>query len=380
MRERGVPGSFWPDPTQRALLQVVLGPPDKSVERWRALQPLDVTTLPPGSLGLLPILYERLAELAPDEPQLSLLHGTYRSTWYRNQLLLDRLARLLPRLRERKVEALVVGGAAAVRRWYPALGSRPVSSLELIVPPNAFSLVNALCLASQWTPADARSSFVRFVDDSGSSLLVHAGAPPSLAGRLDRKDAYVALRARAVELPALEGEPLVLEPADDCLTLCAAGASTAMQGNCQWLIDVHHLLASESPPTHDLLLARARRFGVVEPLRATLAYLTKVLGTTEIDEYTRLVADTRGNSRERLAFLLAGAPAGRLAGGTQLLAAHLRATANDPLSHVVRGLPRHLQEAWQTTSPAETLRVAFRKTVRLVRPPAQPARNRSASS
>lgn len=388
MSRRGPTGSFWPDARQRALLRVVLGPAEEAAARWQALQPLDVTRLPFGSFGILPLLYERLAAVAPDDPQLPLLHGTYRSTWYRNQLLLDRLGRLLPALRDRGVDALLVGGGAAVRRWYPALGSRPVSPLELIVPPDALAAVRTACLAAEWRPAGASPASARFVHAGTVPLVVHLGAPPPLAGPLGPGAGFEALRERAVELPVLEGTPLALDPADALLLLCATGASTAMRGSCQWLIDVHRLLAVELPPP-EALLARARVFRVVEPLRATAVYLARTLETPWLEEYARAVAGARGNSRERLAFFLAGAPTRRLGAGARLLAAHLRASADESLFRVLGGLPRHLQETWQTASLPETLLVGFRKTARLLRPsgsralqsqPSAAPRNRSASS
>lgn len=382
MRERGVPGSFWPGPTQRALLRATLGPADEAASRWEALLPLDVTTLPTGSFGLLPLLYERLTEVAPDEPQLARLLGTYRSTWYRNQLLLDALARLLQRLRESELDALVVGGAVALRRWYPGPGSRPVAPLELIVPAAGVPGVRAACIAAGWRPAGARRSFVRFVGHGSAPLIVHVGVPAPLAGRLGRTGAYETLRVRGIELPALEGAPRVLDPADEFLLTCASGAGTGLRGSCQWLLDAHHVLASDAPPPLEMLLTRARAFGVVEPLRATLLYLARVPGTPCAGEYARELSATRGDSRDRIAFLLAGAPAGRFAGGSRLLAAHVRASADEPLHRVVRGLPRHLQETWETRSVAETLRMGLRKIVRLLRSPPQSAsaRNRSASS
>src|SRR5205823_8944901 len=51
-------GSFWPTPTQRALMEVSIGPAEEAPARWQALQPLEVTTLETGSFGLLPLLYE----------------------------------------------------------------------------------------------------------------------------------------------------------------------------------------------------------------------------------------------------------------------------------------------------------------------------------
>ncbi|MFL5960988.1 MAG: nucleotidyltransferase family protein [Gaiellaceae bacterium] len=359
--------SFWPDPTQRALLQVALGPAKEAAARWQALQPLDLSELPTGSFAALPLLYERLAAVAPGDPQLPLLHGTYRSTWYRNQLLLDRLDRLLPSLRAQGVEALVVGGAAAVRRWYPALGSRPVSPLELIVSPAAAPLVRAGCLVAGWRPAGARPWLLRFVGEGSVPLVVHAGAPASLAGPLGPERGYAALRERAGELPGSASAPLVLDAADELLRLCAGGARTVLPPSCQWLFDVWHLLSSGEAPPVERLLERARLFRVLEPLRATLIYLADALQTTGLEEYLQPLERVRGNRRERVAFRLAGMPGGRLTAAAQLAAAHLHASSDGPVSRAVTGLPRHLQETWRTSSRSEAVATGLRKTARLLR-------------
>lgn len=364
----GIPGgSFWPDERQRALLQIALGPAEVAAARWHALQPLDITKLPTGSFALLPPVYERLAAVAPDDPQLPRLHGTYRSTWYRNHLLLDRLASLVPPLRSRGVDPLLVGGAPAVHRWYSSLGSRPVSPLELIVDPDAGPLVREVCLVEGWRPAGARPAFARFVGDEGSPLVVYAGLPASLAGPLGPKDGLAALREHAFGLPAIEGAPLVLDPADELLRLCAAGARTALPRSGQWLIDVHRMLGTDEAPPVERLVARARRFRVLEPLRATLLYLAGMLGPIGLEEYLEPLADARGNQRERIAFLLAGLPAGRVTGPAQLVAGHLQASADGPLSRALTRLPRHLQETWRTAGPGETMATGLRKTARLIR-------------
>jgi hypothetical protein len=360
-------GSFWPRERQRRLLQVALGPPDEAAARWQALQPLDVGELPTGSFAILPPLYERLATVAPDDPQLALLHGTYRSTWYRNQLLLDGLARLLPPLADRGVVPIVVGGADAVRRWYPGLGSRPVAPLELVVEPDAVSLVREACLAGGWRPAGSTPALARFVGEANAPLLVHPGAPSSLAGPLGAQRGYEALRERARTATCGDHEHLVLDAADELLRLCAAGARTVLPSSVQWLVDVQRLLASGDAPPVERLHERARLFRVVEPLRATLLYLADVLEQPGLDEYLESLTRLRGNRRERLAFRLAGVPGGRLVGPAQLVAAHLQASADEPVSRAVTRLPRHLQDTWRTTGPRETVAVGLRKTSRLLR-------------
>jgi hypothetical protein len=366
MSGRDPAGSFWPDPIQVGLLQVALGPPGAAADRWRSLEPLALDQLPTGSFAVLPLLYERLAAVVPEDPQLSLLQGTYRSTWYRNQLLLDRLATLLSSLRSHRVDPLIIGGAAALR-WYSTLGSRPVAPLELIVPPQALPAVRAAAAGEGWRPAGVWPSFVRFVAIGSIPLIVHAGAPESLAGPLGPAQGYETLRERAVELSALGGGPLALDPADQLLQLCAAGARTVLPRSFQLLIDAQRILSSDEPPPLDLMLTRAALFKLVEPLRATVLYLAETVGTAGLEGHRQPLTGSRGNRRERAAFRLAGMPAGRALGPAQLLAAHLHATADGPSSHAMTRFPHHLQQTWRTATPGEAMAVGLRKAVRLLR-------------
>jgi hypothetical protein len=376
-------GSFWPTPTQRALMEVALGPVEEASARWQALQPLDLTTLETGSFGLLPLLYERLRDVVPDEPQLPRLFGTYQSVWYRNQLLLDRLAVLLPLLRERAcVEPLLVGGMSALLRWYPRLGLRPVPQLDLIVTHETASEAVKVSTYAGWRPvAQTRSSTV-LRDESRRVLVIHHGAPPVLAGPLEEA-ATSALRERALELGDTEGTPLVLDAADELLFACATGARTVSVQTCQWLVDVHRVLHSPEAPTAEALLERARRVRLVAHLGATLGYLAEVAGDDVLSDYAVALDSEQIGERERIAFALAGAGGSRVAGTAQVLALYLRTTADDPPLRVVTRLPRHLQERWEVESLARVPLVALQKTVGLVRPHArrsEPDRNRSASS
>jgi len=376
-------GSFWPSATQRALLEVALGPIEEAAARWQALQPLDVTTLEPGAFGLLPLLHDRLIEAVPDEPQLARLAGTYRSVWYRNRLLLDRLGTLLAVLQDDGIDPLLLGGAAAVLRWYPRLGLRPVMELELAVEPADFERAASAAARVGWRPSEDPRQFVRLRDDDGRMLVVHSGLPPAMAGPAGHRGAYQLVRARAARLEATVGSPLVLDPADDLLFVCAAGARVVLPRSCQWLVDVHAMVRSGSLPQSDELLARARHFHLVEPLRATLAYLTELLGGDGLEEHLGALGTRPGSRRDRLAFLLAGIGGRRTVAPAQALSIHLQATAEEPLVRVAARLPRTLQERWGAGSLLEVPALALRKTARLVRAEIQAGtseRSRSASS
>lgn len=376
-------GSFWPSPTQRALLEVALGPAEQAAARWRALQPLDVATLDTGSFSLLPLLYERLSEVVPDEPQLPRLLGTYRSVWYRNQLLLERLAVLLPLLRQRAhVEPLLVGGMSALLRCYPRLGLRPVPQLEVMVEREAASDAVKVAGYAGWRPTRQAHLFTRLRDESGLFLLIHHGAPLSVAGPLGGEEGLRRFRERALELPEVEGAPLVLDSVDELLYLCAFGARTTVPPSCQWLADVDSLQRSGQISSAAEVAERARRSHLVDSLRETLAYLAEVRGTEGLEELVGRLDTQRTSRRDRLAFRLAGA-GGRAIPPAQTLAIHLQATADDPLHRVVTRLPRTLQQVWGARNLLEVSTLALGKTARLFRPDAQPGaadRSRSASS
>lgn len=342
MREAGLSGSFWPDETQRGLLQVALGPREGAAARWEAMQPLAVSELPEGAFGVMPLLHERLAEVAPDEPQLRRLAGISRSVWLRNQLLFDKAARLLPSLHERGADALLVGGASAVRRWYPGLGSRSASPLELMLRAADMSVAAAVCISLGWRPLAARGPVMRFESGDRVQLLLHAGPPVALVGSLGPVQGYRLLRSRAEKLELDGATALVLDPADALLLACATGARTVLPPSFQWLVDAHRIVSSGSAPPADALVARARELRLVEPLRATLRYLARYLAMPGADRYLAALGESRGSLRERLEFALMGTPVGRTTGPAQLVATHLRENADTPLPRVVRTFPAYV--------------------------------------
>jgi hypothetical protein len=376
-------GSFWPSATQRALLEVALGPIEQAEARWQAMQPLDVTTLETGSFAVLPLLYERLREIELDEPQLPRLFGSYRNVWYRNQLLLDRLAVLLPLLRQRAhVQPLLVGGMSAVLRWYPRLGLRPVPQLDVIVEREAAAAAVEVAGYAGWRPTREAPMFTRLRDESGRILLIHSGLPLSVAGPL-REEGLRLFRNRALELSEVEGAPFVLDSGDELMFICAFGARTTTPPSCQWLIDVHNLLRSGELPAAEEVLDRACRFHLVAPLRATLAYLTQLCDSDLSGELLGRLDAQQTSRRDRVAFRLAGVGGRRAAPPARALAIHLQATADDSLYRVVTRFPRTLQESWEARNLFEVSKLGLRKTARLFRPARQsspPPRSNSASS
>jgi hypothetical protein len=244
-----------------------------------------------------------------------------------------------------------------------------------MVRPADVSVVAAVCVSLGWRPRETRGPVKRFDSSERLPLLLHIGAPAAFAGSLGADEGYELLRSRAQEL-IVDDEgtvALVLDSADAVLLACATGARTVLPPSFQWLIDVHQIISSDSPPPVDVLVARARELRLVEPLRATLRYVARYIGTPAAASYLAALGESRGSLRERLEFALMGVPYGRTAGPAQLVAGHLRQSGGEPFPDLVGSFPRYLGRTWQTESLGETLEIALRKALR------QP-RNRSVSS
>jgi putative nucleotidyltransferase-like protein len=392
VKDSALRGSFWPTPTQEALLRITLGPAAEAAARWSELQPIDIQALEPGSFCLLPLLYERLSEVAPTDHRLTLLRGTCRSNWLRNQLLIERVADLVPRLRALGIEPLVIGGAAIITRWYSDLGSRPLPQFELAVDPRRGAAAAGAAEAEGWRSTGGDGVHRWFVDRNGLRLVLHEGMPPLVSGPLGRAGALRELRARAGSLSMLDTSMLALQPADELMIACGLGARTTIPPTIQWLLDVAAVLAAPDRPRPHELLARARRYSLVEPVRDTIAYLAR-FADVELDGYLAALAAEPVSRREMVAYRMSGLRAGAFVGLPLVLASGLRGTSELPASRALAGLPRQAQEAWGATSLRQTTAFAVRKLGRLAKrqrqrqaPPRQSVsgsaagRNRSASS
>jgi hypothetical protein len=241
------------------------------------------------------------------------------------------------------VDALLVGGAAAVIRWYPALGSRPADPLELLVRPADVSVAAGVCIALGWRLLDVRGPVKRFASSDRFQLLLQSGAPTELVGALGLEEGYDVVRRQALEVPIDDTTATVLDPADAVLLACARGARTVLPRSFQWLIDMHRIASSDSAPPAGVLATRARELRLVEPLRATLRYLARYTDTPAAARYLAALGSSRGSLRERLEFALLGTPVGRRTAPAHLVAAHLREKAGEPLPNLVGSFPGYVE-------------------------------------
>jgi hypothetical protein len=138
--------------------------------------------LDPAVARLLPMATATLRSTAPDHPGFKTLEGMHRKAHFRNTLLLHRGGRLASLLQEAALAPVALKGAPLVQRYYPDLGSRPMSDVDLLLPAGATFPRVRDCAAQAGARAHSRQIHAwTFVDDYQLEYDVHRYLAPALA-------------------------------------------------------------------------------------------------------------------------------------------------------------------------------------------------------
>ncbi len=337
MRPVRLAGGLHPTAMQEALLRVVAAPNDQLDERWRALQPLDLDRVERGALVFLPLVYLRLTEAGIEDALLPRMKGAYRNVWYRNQLQLERLPKVVEAIAS---DSILMRDVALATQYYPHTGLRLIAHTELM-------------------SADGGSILV-------PNTVVHDGAPRYLAGPSRRRALFVAFRLRSEERTVGAVAARMLEAGDELLVACAAGAAPTTPPAPQWLLDAWQILVARRIVDPDRVAADAQALGLAPQLRDTLAYLGSVDAALEIDDLHAALNARLSSRRDRLAYHLSARPAGRLGVFPQMVGAHLRTSRSEPAVRVAATLPGYLRDEWGLDGLPQVSVVAARKALTAV--------------
>jgi hypothetical protein len=330
-------GAFWPTERQEALLRLVLGRDDQVEDRWHALQPLDLDGLDPGSFCLLPLLHTRLSDAGFPDPLTERIAGTYRSTWYHNQLGYRRLSTVLEKLEGLDVGPIVFAGASVAARFYTQPAHRPFPQLDLLVHPDkAADARDALLRDDGWSLNQDHPSYIRLEKNQERTVLVlHRGLPRYLAGALTPGEALARLLPRTQSATLGSAKADVLSPADEVVVACGLGARTKSPPSLQWLLDLAAILASGAC-SHDDLTAAAADLKLTMAVRRSIEYVDRVQERIDLGAASEFLrAHALPSKHERAAYLLGGVDR-PFAAGTQRLASLLRSTSDASLAETVR--------------------------------------------
>jgi len=373
-------GGCWPSSRHELLLKAALCDGEaaqNAYASWCSLS--DLSAPDAGTFRLLPLLFRNLKRLDIKDDRQALLHGIYRRSWAKNQLLFRELGAALTQLSAAGISTLVVKGAALSVACYRDLGARPMSDADVLVPvAQAQRAAQVLCAAgwtSKETPLEGQRA-ERLLHHLGvtvrprdlaqcSSVFIgvrHAHgfekglAELDLHWRLDervrnaadgeRDDA--AIWQRAVPITIAGVETRTLEPTDQLLQIIAHGVRWNVVPPWRWVADAAMILRqnrtpNDAPIDWPRLVEDAARRGVARPVRDGLAYLSRLLGMPVPPAVIMQLGARSTSIGTRAEYALRTRPAGVVAGLHELsyLMKRYRALAGRPdYPHAAHG-PLH---------------------------------------
>jgi hypothetical protein len=363
----------WPTRQQEWLLRASLLEGDSAVEAWEVWHSkADVDRLDAGSVRLLPLLYSNLKRHGLDPPVMEKLKGTYRLTWYKNQMLFRSMAGLLKRFHDSGIQTLVLKGVPIVLLHYRDLGLRPMQDVDLLVSTREAMEAVELLSRLGWRlkpggPLKAVSEGLlsvlhgeAFVDDSENHLDLHWHVLAECC--YEGADEEWWDGSRAIEVQGIQTR--ALNATDTLFQICVHGTCWNPVPPLRWVADAMVVLRTSGADIDwERLVAQAGRRRLVEQLRNTLGYLRGLLDAPVPRSVVERLQAMPVSGVERWEYRVRGRPPGLSGSLLHNWFLYLRSSQLARPSVVrprLRGFPSYLKAVWGVGSlwqvPVEFLR------------------------
>ncbi len=354
---------------QKRLLVVALDDrPDAAVDAWKEIRPrLVLDELERGSFELMPLIYRNLRRAGHHEPELPRLKGIYRRAWVKNNLLTERTKEINQILLEAGIPALFVEGVVLAARFYPELGLRPTSFIDVLVQEEETNVAIAQLARTGWaadpTAGPVSRGAARYLYDRDRNV---CGLRSRLSidcfarGSAERHGAF----AWAKKYTAGGVELGVLPPTETLFAVCVSHARAEALRNVQWIADAKMVLEEEIDWRR--LLALAQENAQVSRLGDALGYLGALPGPKPPMEIHDQLASTKVEKRESLTYLCTTGSIRGLGPLPRVVAEHLAATPDESLSATIASFPRFLRSRWDLAHTWQVPLAAGRRAVQLL--------------
>ena len=283
-----------PSPQQQLLVRAVFGPEARAREAWDTLRPsFDLDHLEEGSYGLMPLLERRLSAWETDEALTLRLRGIYRHTWYRGNVLLERLNEVVALAAEQDADVLVTGEPRLLLRSYCDAGLRPATRIDLLVEAEPRDRLAAAVELAGWSRAPSSERAVWLERPGGPTVALHRWLAPQSSDDPWRHTVTLESGARATS------------PTDELLRICAGEERRFPWHRVQWLADADALIRAEGREVEwDRLLVVATASAATLRLRDAFRDLrNQTNAPIPTDTHARLEW-ARPSMRERLLYPL----------------------------------------------------------------------------
>lgn len=345
----------WPTAEQWLLLQAAILQGPAATRAWLAWRArVDPDRLDAGSSALLPLLDHNVRAQRTVDPPLDRARGVRRRVWAENADRLNALTALLRVLHAEGIDTLVLKGAALVLAYYPHLGLRSMSDVDVLVPYARARAAMALLRAGGWRPV-GRTSASRapemtigvshahaFTGPSGEQLDLHWHVLPECG----EADADIDFWTDARPLVVGGVATRMLSPTDQLLHVCVHGTRWSHVPPLRWVADAMMVLDREH--IHwDRLVGHAERRGLVRPMRDTLTSLSEMLGAPIPTAVLAGLRRARVPLSQRVEYALQTRAPGLLGTLPVLACHHWRRTGQAGLWRSVAALPGVVRRAYE---------------------------------
>lgn len=327
-----------------------------AIEAWHQWKSsVDIDHLDPGSQRLIPALYRNLLIRGASDPLMVKFKGVYRHTWYKNQILLDRMTSLLRSLHDAGIETLVLGGTALVMLHYKDYGARPVSGLHVCVRSEQASRAIHALKKIGWTPTrhlpEALVHFrstAEFIDPHGQRFDLHWHPLSGWCRATSDADFWEsAVLTEVGNVPTY-----ALNPTDQLLHVCVHGVIPNVVPSFGWVADAMTVLnSSHAGIDWSRLITEAAEHRLTLPLRDTLEYLREALDASVPPASLQRIRTVPTSRVERIEYQLKIRPSTGLRGLLRHWLTFLRMGSVKGLRGKLFGFPRYLQHAWGMKHP-----------------------------
>jgi len=365
VRARYPIGTFWPSALQEKLLIVALGDCQTAVTTWQELRPrISLDELELGSFELLPLIYRNLSLGGHADADLPRLKGVYRRSWVKNNLLSERTKEIHEILAEIGIQAVFIEGVLLASRFYPTLGLRPTSSIDVLVDGDGEAAALAELARAGWkekrSPPPGRVRLRHLYQKDGQVCVFRTRLAVDfmkLAGR--RRES---LREAIDRYTVVGVEVRVPRPAETLFAICVLHARPEGVPNIQWIADAKMVLGAEID--WHRLLALADESRQILRLQAALDYLAGLPGSTPSQEARDRLAEVKVTKRERIAYICT---AGSIWGSgplSSLIAEHVSATESQSILDTTATIPSFLRDRWNLDHTWQVPVAAGRRAMR----------------
>ena len=276
---------FYPTESQELLLKAALLKTDHSLKAWaRWKNGVDINKIDPGTMRILPLLYKNLHHLQINDPILNKSRGVYRLTWYKNQILINRLLKLLSAIKEKQIDLILLKGTALILFYYEDFGLRPMSDIDLYVPMSQITSMVRYLTDSKWSPSkngpqitpNLNPCFFNiwyaqgFKEEQGSELDLH--------WKISLECCYWDISKNFSDfsqVKTFKNETFrILNPTDQLFHVCLHGAAWDIIPGIRWIADAITILKrSEHDIDWDRFIENTERLRVSLPIKDALKYL-----------------------------------------------------------------------------------------------------------